>query len=182
MAQIKPEQSRFAELEIPLERDSFMRTIIRELSGTLQDVVGLEEASGFISVVGQTMGHQINNDYKKTLGVERLSQQQVEKTLVDLKARINGDFYIIESDDEKIVLGNNACPFGSKVQDRPVMCMMTSNVFGSITADNLGYAKVVLEDTIARGSPTCKVTLYLGKTPEAESQEGREYYRRSDAI
>jgi hypothetical protein len=42
--------------DIPLERDVFMRTLIRELSGTLQDVVGLEEAAGFISVVGQNRG------------------------------------------------------------------------------------------------------------------------------
>jgi hypothetical protein len=51
-------------LSIPLERDIFMRTLIRELSGTLQDVVGLDEASGFISVVGQRVGEQINQDYK----------------------------------------------------------------------------------------------------------------------
>jgi hypothetical protein len=48
---------------VPLERDIFLRTLIRELAGTLQDVVGLEEASGFISVVGQRMGTQINEDY-----------------------------------------------------------------------------------------------------------------------
>jgi hypothetical protein len=33
------------ELDLPLERDVFLRTLIRELAGTLQDVVGLEEAS-----------------------------------------------------------------------------------------------------------------------------------------
>ena len=49
------------ELSIPLERDVFLRTLIRELAGTLQDVVGLEEASGFISVVGQNMGRQIDH-------------------------------------------------------------------------------------------------------------------------
>jgi hypothetical protein len=38
---------------IQLERDVFLRSLLRELAGTLEDVVGLEEASGFISVVGQ---------------------------------------------------------------------------------------------------------------------------------
>lgn len=38
-------------LDLPLERDLFLRTLIRELAGALQDVVGLEEASGFISLV-----------------------------------------------------------------------------------------------------------------------------------
>ena len=40
------------ELDVPLERDGFLRNLLRHLSGTLEDVVGLEEASGFISVVG----------------------------------------------------------------------------------------------------------------------------------
>ena len=39
-------------LELPLERDLFSRTLIRELAGTLQQVVGLDDASGYISVVG----------------------------------------------------------------------------------------------------------------------------------
>jgi hypothetical protein len=103
------------EVSIPLNRDVFLRNLIRELSGTLEDVVGLSEASGFISVVGQTIGDQINHDYKVALGSERLSRQQLAEVLVDLKRRIQGDFYIIEESDSKIVLGNRACPFAEKV-------------------------------------------------------------------
>ncbi len=166
-----------AMLDIPLERDVFLRTLIRELAGTLQDVVGLEEASGFISVVGQRMGDQMNHDYKQALGVSRLTRTQVADVLVDLKRRIQGDFYIIEENDEKIVLGNRTCPFAEKVYGRPAMCMMTSNVFGSIAAQNLGYGKVVLEQTIARGDPGCRVVVYLEPTAEAEAAEGREYVK-----
>lgn len=164
-------------IDIPLERDLFLRTLIRELSGTLQDVVGLEEASGFVSVVGQRVGDQINDSYKSALEVDSLSRDQVRDVLVDLKRRILGDFYVIEEDDEKIVLGNRRCPFAEKVLDRPAMCMMTSNVFGVITADNLGYSKVVLEETIAQGDEGCRVVVYLKPTPEAESAEGREYFQ-----
>lgn len=162
---------------IPLERDVFMRTLIRELAGTLQDIVGTEEASGFISIVGQNMGRQINEDYQSALKVSHLSREQVAEVLIDLKKRIQGDFYIIEESDEKIVFGNLACPFAEKVLDRPSMCMMTSNVFGSIAAENLGYAKVELEKTIATGSPECKVIVYLQSTEEAEEAEGREYFK-----
>ncbi|MGI8935664.1 MAG: methanogen output domain 1-containing protein [Phormidesmis sp.] len=164
-------------LAIPLERDVFLRTLIRELTGTLQDVVGLEEASGFISVVGQNIGKQINQDYKAALEVSQLTQEQVADVLVDLKKRIQGDFYIIEQTDEKIVLGNTACPFAEKVIGRPAMCMMTSNVFGSIAADNLGYAKVELQETIAMGASGCRVVVYLNPTPEAEASQGREYFQ-----
>jgi predicted ArsR family transcriptional regulator len=164
-------------LDIPIERDVFLRTLIRELSGTLQDVVGLEEASGFISVVGQAMGKQVDHAYKSALQVSHLSREQVAEVLVDLKKRIQGDFYIIEESEEKIVLGNRICPFADKVIGRPSMCMMTSNVFGAIAADNLGYAKVELQETIATGASGCRVVVYLQPTEEAEEAEGREYFR-----
>ena len=164
-------------LPLPLERDVFLRTLIRELSGTLQDVVGLEEAAGFVSVVGQRIGEQINHDYQSALQVDHLTREQVADVLVDLKRRIQGDFYVIEQDDEKIVLGNRACPFAEKVEDRPALCMMTSNVFGVIAAENLGYGKVVLEQTIAQGDPGCRVVVYLRATPESEAVAGREYFQ-----
>jgi predicted ArsR family transcriptional regulator len=173
---LKPEIP-IKDLKISLERDVFLRTLIRELAGTLQDVVGLEEASGFISVVGQNMGRQIDQGYKAALGVSQLTREQVADVLVDLKQRIQGDFYIIEQTDEKIVLGNRACPFAEKVIDRPAMCMMTSNVFGSIAADNLGYAKVELQETIAMGASGCRVVVYLQPTSEAEESHGREYFK-----
>lgn len=164
-------------LDISLERDIFLRTLIRELSGTLQDIVGIEEASGFISVVGQKMGNQIDREYKSALQVSQLSPEQVAEVLVDLKRRIQGDFYIIEADDEKIVFGNRTCPFAEKVLGRPSMCMMTSNVFGSITAENLGYAKVELQETIAKGNKGCRVVVYFKMTEDAEDADGREYFK-----
>jgi predicted ArsR family transcriptional regulator len=166
-----------SDLPIPLNRDLFLRTLIRQLAGTLEDVVGLNEASGFVSVVGQTVGEEMNKDYKIAFGTENLSRAQVADVLVDLKRRIEGDFFIIEESDEKIVLGNRACPFGDKVTDRPSMCMMTSNVFGSIAAQNLGYAKVELQQTIARRDPGCRVVVYLAQTSESEAAVGREYFR-----
>ncbi|HYW20493.1 MAG TPA: methanogen output domain 1-containing protein [Nodularia sp. (in: cyanobacteria)] len=168
-------------LNLPLERDVFLRILLRELAGTLQDIVGLEEASGFISVVGERMGRQINQDYKSALEISKLSRVQVADVLVDLKKRIQGDFYIIEQNEQKIVFGNRVCPFVEKVLDRPAMCMMTSNVFGTIAASNLGYAKVELQETIAKRASECRVTLYLKPTAEAEEAEGIEYFRGLEA-
>lgn len=165
---------------VPLDRDVFLRNLIRELSGTLQDVVGLQEASGFVSVVGQSIGRQIDHDYRTALGVEQLDPEQVAEVLVDLKRRIEGDFYVVEQDDDKIVLGNRACPFAEKVLGRPALCMMTSNVFGAIAADNLGYSKVELQETIAEGAPGCRVVVHLRPTAEAEAASGREYFRSAD--
>lgn len=163
--------------EIALDRDVFMRSLIRVLSGTLEDVVGLDEASGFISVVGQDMGNAINLAYREALGQNELSAEQVADVLVDLKRRIGGDFHVLEHDDEKIVLGNNACPFGDKVLGRESMCMMTSNVFGVIAAENLGYGRVELQETIAAGAPGCRVAVYLRTAAESVGPNQREYFR-----
>lgn len=165
------------DLDIPLQRDVFLRTLLRELSGTLQDIVGEEEAAGFITVVGQRMGDQINEQYRDALQTEGLDRQQVAEVLVDLKSRIQGDFFVIEQDDEKIVLGNRACPFAEKVVGRPSLCMMTSNVFGVIAAENLGYAKVVVEQAIARGDAGCRVVVHLKPTEQAQATTGREYFK-----
>jgi predicted ArsR family transcriptional regulator len=173
----KSGEDRLHDLEIALERDVFMRTLIRELAGTLQDVVGLDDASGLISIVGQNMGQEINRQYRQALGVRRLSREQVAAVMIDLKHRIQGDFYVIEEDEGKIVLGNRRCPFEEKVIGRPAMCMMTSNVFGSIAADNLGYAKVEVQESIAMGAPHCRVVVYLEPGGEGENAPGREYLK-----
>lgn len=177
MPTAKLEQKQIEQLEIPLERDVFCRSLISELAATLQDLIGLEEASGFISVVGQTIGNNINKDYKQALGTKRLTREQVESVLVDLKRRINGEFSIEQSDDEKIIFKNTRCPFAEKVIGKPSMCMMTSNVFGSITANNLGYARVVLNETIAEGHPGCKVSVFLKESNQGSEPEGREYFQ-----
>ena len=178
-AQVKVLPNEIEKLDVSLERDMFLRSLIRELSGVLEDVVGIEEAAGFISVVGQNIGNQINDEYRNALKVTELNREQIGQVLQDLKKRIKGDFYIIEVDDNKIVFGNRACPFAEKVKDRPSLCMMTSNVFGTITAENAGYAKVALEETIANGDAGCRVVVYLDPTEEANAAEGREYYKVS---
>lgn len=168
---------RLQTLNLPLERDVFLRTLVRHLSGALQDVVGLKEAAGFISIVGQRMGDEISDSYKAALDVATLDRGLVRDVCLDLKRRIQGDFYVISEDEERIVFGNRACPFAEKVVGRGALCMMTSNVFGTIAAQNLGYGKVVLEETIANGDPGCRVVLYLARTPAAEGADGREYLR-----
>ncbi|MGM0450163.1 MAG: methanogen output domain 1-containing protein [Pseudomonadota bacterium] len=165
-----------SQLDIPMERESFQGNLIRELAGTLEATVGLEEASGFITIVGQNMGSRLDADYRKALAVSRLKRSQVADVLVDLKARIHGDFYAISQDDERIVLGNRACPFGENSHGHPSICMMTSNVFGVIASQNLGYAKVSLEQTIARGDAGCRVVIYLRQTEESQAATGHEYF------
>lgn len=162
---------------VALNRDVFLRSLLRELAGTLQDVVGLDEASGYISIVGGAIGDQIDTEYRRALEVDKLDREQVAAVLVDLKRRIEGDFYVVEEREDRIVFGNRACPFGAFVAGRPSLCMMTSNVFGAVAAENLGYARVEIAKAIAYGDPGCLVTVHLKPTgrPEVGS---REYFRK----
>ena len=160
---------------VALDRDRFLRNLLRELAGTLESVVGIDEASGYISVVGGSIGEQIDAEYRREIGVEKLTRDQVGEVLVDLKRRIEGQFYIVEQTEDRIVLGNRACPFGDYVKGRPSLCMMTSNVFGSIAARNLGYARVEIEEAIAMGHPGCRVVVHL-KPSETPASAAREYF------
>ncbi|MCC5633029.1 hypothetical protein LC613_36505 [Nostoc sphaeroides CHAB 2801] len=87
-------------LELPIERDQFLCTIIRELAGTLQDVVGIKEAAGFLNVVGYRTGQHVNQIYHNGLQLSNLSREQVTAVLVDWKRRIQGDFYVIEESQD----------------------------------------------------------------------------------
>jgi predicted ArsR family transcriptional regulator len=162
---------RFRSIDNGRDRDQFVRELLRELAGVLEDAVGLEEAAGFVSLVGGRLGNRMNREYRESAGTDRLDVDQVAAALVDLKQRIGGGFSIERIDDERIVLVNTTCPFGEYVHGRESLCMMTSNVFGRIAADNLGYATVTLEETIATGDEGCRVVVHL-----VEGAGGRAYY------
>ncbi len=164
-----------AAADVALNRDLFLRNLLRELAGTLESVVGIDEAAGYISVVGGSIGEQIDSGYCAALGVRKLTRAQVGDVLVDLKRRIDGQFYVIDETEDRILLGNRACPFGEHVKGRPSLCMMTSNVFGSIAARNLGYARVHIEEAIATGHPGCRVAVHLAPT-ETPEPGAREYF------
>ncbi|ETX28350.1 methanogen output domain 1-containing protein [Roseivivax isoporae] len=160
----------FETAPIRRDRDVFLRELLRELAALLEDGVGLDQTAGYISQVGNRIGLQMNADYTRAAGGGRLDRDQVAAALVDLKRRIEGGFSVESIDDEKIVLVNTACPFGRYVEGRRSLCMMTSSVFGRVTAENLGYARVYLDKTIAKGAPGCRVEVWL-----TEGDDGIEY-------
>ena len=123
------------------------------------------------------IGDELNAHYLQSLKLTQLDRHQIAAVLVDLKRRIDGDFYLIHADERQLVLGNRRCPFGDKVIGRPALCMMTSNVFGVIAAENAGYARVDIQKAIANGDGHCHVVVSLdGNDMEA----GREYFRSGE--
>lgn len=169
-------EGREATPSVALERDQFLRKHLGELAGTLEEVVGREEASGFVSIVGQRIAEWLDQSYRDAHGVKALDYQQLAQALVDLKRRIQGGFSIEECTPERIVLVNTACPFGKEVRNRESLCMTTTSVFGTLAAENLGYAKVDVQEAIARGDAGCRIVIYLTETPEHARRPGIEYF------
>ena len=162
--------------DIALDRDLFFRRMLRELSGTIEAIVGVDEASGYVAAVGAAIGDWINEAYHAEMGPDDFDLETVASIFVDLKKRIDGGFSIRTIDADRVVLVNDRCPFGDQVLDRPSLCMMTSNVFGRIAADNLGYARVGLQETIAMGHERCEIVVHL--TPQTGvAPNEREYFR-----
>lgn len=149
-----------------LDKDPFMRSVIRELAGILEETVGEQEASAYINHVGLLIGRALNRDYRTAYDTDRLDPDQVAAVLVHLKKRIDGGFSIESIDDDAITLVNSACPFGDKVIGRPSLCRMTANVFGHIAAENLGFARVGIKEAIARGDRRCRVVVFLSKSKD----------------
>lgn len=157
-------------------KDVFLRTVLRELTGVLEQTVGEREAEAYVNYVGLALGRAINATYREAFSVLRLDPMQVASTLVDLKARIDGQFTIESMDAERIVLVNAHCPFGDKVIGRPSLCRMTANVFGFVAAENLGYARVEIPESIARGDDGCRVVINLTKNATPVTTSETEFF------
>jgi len=167
-------------LNVELDSDKFFRQMIRSIAGTLEDSVGIKEASGFIALVGQELGRRIEMEYEKSLNTRKFNKETIADILVDLKRRIGGDFSIESINARQIVLTNNRCPFGDEVLRRDSLCMMTSNVFGFIVSNHNGYAAIKLPETIAQGHGGCRVVIELKMSDEFTESEGyREYFNQS---
>ena len=164
-------------LPVSLDRDSFLTSLMGELASTLQDVVGPDEASGCMSAAGERVGELINEGYKSALSVQELPRSRISEVLVDVSRRIASGFEIVEEEDDRIVMINRTCSCGDKPREGGGMCVMTPNVLGVIVAENLGYARVVLERKPIGGVSACLLRIYFQSTG-GESKQGREYFRQ----
>ena len=127
------------DFKIELDDVSFFQGMIGTLAGTLEEVVGLEDAASFVGVVGGKIGDDLASQYVSELQGQPPSAEMLGTILVDMKSRIGGTFRIETFDEDGIILVNSRCPFAEQVKGRPSLCMMTTNVFGRIVATaNMG--------------------------------------------
>lgn len=149
-------------------REPFLLALVVQLAQEVERAQGPGAAQHAVAQVGMDVGAQMEKEFRLARGiVERLDPEQAAECYVRLKHAIDGDFYVLEANDERIVLGNHRCPFGEIVTHAPALCRMTSSVFGGIAARNFGEASVVLEQRIAVGDPQCVVVVDLQPGPDS---------------
>ncbi|WP_017537959.1 methanogen output domain 1-containing protein [Nocardiopsis halophila] len=156
-------------------REAFLRSLLTELTESLEYVVGAEEAAGHIGLAAQRVGDAIGDIYTRGLEGGRLDGEQATAVLVDLYRRIEGDLHVVSADEERIVIGNNSCPFGQGIVGHRALCTMTSGLVGTVTAQHTGYARVDLPETIAESGLRCLIVVHLRPGRGAEAG-GEEYF------
>lgn len=162
-------------LEIDFDHHGLFNILVADMAELLESIAGVEDACAYVSGIAARLGTDIEKQYKTALGVQRLNRDQLLEILIDLKNRAGGAFSIVEQDEDRVVFSNCACPLGRAAANRPSLCMLTSNIFGRLTANAVGYAAVDLEETIASGAAECRVVLHLKRIEPGPGT--REYYR-----
>lgn len=147
-------------------REPFLRALVVRLAHGVELTDGPEQAEALVAQVGADVGARMEDAFRAARTIEgSLSVEQIGELCVELKKAIEGDFFIIDANEERIILGNRRCPFGDAVHHAPALCRMTSSVFGGIAARNRGVGGVDLEQRIALGDEQCRVTVWLRPPP-----------------
>ncbi|MBB4664197.1 methanogen output domain 1-containing protein [Conexibacter arvalis] len=165
-----------AEADGSFGKEAFLLALVVQLAAAVERNEGPDAAEAAVAQVGADVGGRIEEEYRRARGiVGELPPTQIADLYVRLKAAIDGDFYVVDVDEDRIVLGNRACPFGDVVRRAPGLCRMTSSVFGGIAARNTGGATVVLEERIALGDPECRVVVWLRGDRRGQWRFAHEY-------
>lgn len=162
-------------LAIDFDHHGLFNTLVADMADLLETIAGTDDACAYVSSIAARLGTDIEKQYKTALGLQHFNRAQLIEVLIDLKNRAGGAFSVIEQDEDRVVFGNCSCPLGQAAANHPSLCMLTSNIFGRLTANAVGYAAVDLEETIAKGAAGCRVVLHLKRTEPGP--DTREYFR-----
>ncbi len=151
---------------VTLNKENYFNSTVLNLGKEFNDEVSKKK----VKKAAIATAKKIEEQYKKFHGSDKLNYTQVIDSLVDAQKKIGGNFIVVERTEDIIILRNTKCPFGEKVRKAPCLCATTSALCGVMTAKNLGYGKVVLKKTIAKGSGECLIHIHLKKTKEMEKE------------
>ena len=86
-----------------LNREAFFNQMIGTLCGTIEDVVGVEDAEAFIGIVGRQIG---NSDLARAETLCGASSAQLADYLQQFKAQIGGEFVIEDVAEDSVTFTN----------------------------------------------------------------------------
>ena len=146
-------------IPVHLNREDFFEEFIGSLGQELKDA-NSKEAIRKVSIL---IAQKIEEMYKRFLGVEKLSVEQVVDSLVDCYDRLGGKFEVIEKHVNLIILKQTKSPFGPKIKKAPVLWGFTSSLCGVMTARNLDYSRVELKKAMENNPEERLIYIYLKK-------------------
>ncbi len=156
---------------VTLNRETYFNEVILNLAAELNDAA-LQKRVKKSAIAN---AKKIERQYKQFHGTDKLNYLQVLDSLVDAQKKMGGNFVVLERTEDIIILKNTKCPFGEKVKKAPCLCATTSALCGVMAAKNLGYSKVIMKKTIAKGASECLIYIYLKKTEKELGKETDEY-------
>lgn len=152
---------------VTLNRETYFNDAMLKLGMELNDAPSQKR----VKKAAISMAKKVEEQYKKFHGLDKLNYVQVINSLVDAQRKIGGNFIVVERTEDIIILRNTKCPFGEEVKKASCLCNTTSALCGVMTARNLGYSKVILKKTIAKGASECRIHIHLKKTENKDAAD-----------
>ncbi len=152
-------------IPVVLNKELYFNELISNLASLMKD----ETSKTKIKKAAIETAKYIDEVYRKFHGVDKLSLPQVIEALVNAQEKIGGMFVVLKQNNKEIILRNTKCPFGENVKKNPGLCATTSAIAGVITARNLGYSKVTVKKTIAKGAKECLIHIQLRRDKKKTS-------------
>jgi serine/threonine-protein kinase RsbW len=90
--------------------------------------------------------------------------------LIAAEEQLGGDFFVMEADERRAVLGNRRCPFAiDGTPPSPTMCRFTSALGGRLAAGGSRGAHVVLDERLASGDHRCRIEIRMDPPPSPDA-------------
>ncbi len=138
--------------------------------------LGPEAISLCLDALGPLVGGEVEDQYRKRWNEwKQLTPAQYGYLVADLYGAMGGASALASADAEKVTVNSLRCPFGRTALASESLCTFTSSLFGTIAANNFGYAWVVRKHQTPVSEVECETTVYLTPSVRHEMDRGIEY-------
>jgi predicted ArsR family transcriptional regulator len=161
-------------LKLELDREKMLSECVRAFGVMIEDVVGADDARGYVSIVGERIGEFVAAEIAKGVDFESLSIDQTADLLVEVQNLLGGCFDVEVQNGHQIRLTNTQCPYSTQYAGRQSLCTLTSSIMGTVASMCNGQARVQLLETIAQNGACCRAVVHLDGSHGA----GVTYWKR----